>query len=49
MTRYVDWLVIMVALILTLQVSFVICLLVYLVELLKKVGKDITSEKSEAS
>ena len=49
MIEYVDWLVMMVGLILTLQLSFIMCLLVYLLEVLKKGGKEMKNETSEAS
>ena len=49
MIEYVDWLVMMVGLVLTLQLSLIMCLLVYLVELLRKDEKGINNEKSAAS
>ena len=49
MIEYVDWLVLMVGLVLTLQLSLIMCLLVYLADLLRRDEKRIDKEESAAS
>lgn len=46
MANYLDGLILMIGIILTLQLSFIICLLVYLVELLKGTAHHVRSEKA---